>query len=1331
MSEANPEPTTPKTAFRDHGDEIDPRHPLRRPRKALPFAKSSNAKFSTAAPSEDPFLRNQPDPQVGELPFWQVDPHPHQAIAYVGPDRRRQRTPQQSSRAHPSRRRTDALYRHGNALSTPARSSRSASTHRPTTSQPRIAAIPSSKSPTSPTSPPSLHPAAGEESPEPPDRTHQGSLSERSTSVKAPNPAPRAAFASVRQVVASQQGSNAHDHPNRVDLASPRSALGSQSLSASKALFQRIRKRSWILPVAALGLVGLLGLGLAKCSSANGSGADKPTMSTTAETVGSGTTPADQAKIIQRTVVGGRDAIGNGSIMADSITQTPRGAAVFADGRTLISDTTSARIIGRDGRIRAVADPSGLLQEPGAAIAFGADIVIIDHASASLVRVKADGSLARVSTDQQFRAPTGIASLDNQTLVVADPGAGTLFLVNVNSDSQLALATPITVSPAFVRPTAVAHRGNQVLAVVDDADGAIYELFQGTRRKIAQARSVRAGVTEPLSGTPGTLEYTAEPLSDPESSGPTTASTTNPARQTATELASGTTTRAPLTDTVLTLPEPIVALSARPDGALWVLGRSSTLTLIATNQGSSSRPEGQLVSQAVNWPQGLGVDAKGRALIADTGAHKVSTIDEKGVLSYVVGAQHSPAYDANTTTADDLVLQSVSSFATTNTGDLYVGDASANTVWGITAGGASYRVVGNGTRSAGSDGALGPDTPIVAPTSLATAPDASTYIAEPATGRIRKIDEQGIVTTVFDQFGGPIAAPEVKPSVPSLGEATIDPAATALVPTTTAAPLAPEVLQERRRKANLGVGRLGLLGVTKDGTLVAVDTWTSKLGIVRDGVFFPKEALRSQPVGLSISTQGDQQSIAVSERGSVEIFRGDVSGDGPLTRKVVEPTMSTASESGTSFGGIVSTENGAFSVLTGVALNPDADPNLQTVFPGTQTEPPRSNNVKPSGPPVLGALGYFPTGEFVQFSANGALFAQFPPLTVSGSATSQTPDSTNTPTSNTSNTSTNSSTPPSSTASTATTASSQGPASTATTAPPLPVVRWLTNPPRATQAVGAGRAPIQDPGAIASQADGTLVFAENGTGKIRLLRNGNLTILAGSGRRSPAETHTDATTATFDHVGSLAPHANGALDFSTLDGFTGIDTVGLVRRIANQDLARAPMTVGPNDETVLVNKRTGLLQRITRSGGFEDLPGTRLVDATQLIAVGDRYYVLSGPVAARIVTVRRGSAEATIPLPNDTVPLAITADANGLLYVLDTQHRLIRLSQKAQSNAPLPPEQLDDWEVLDTTALQFGDERYVNRPDTSDPQAMAVVGEGAIAISDAGTDTIRVVRFPQ
>ncbi len=252
-----------------------------------------------------------------------------------------------------------------------------------------------------------------------------------------------------------------------------------------------------------------------------------------------------------------------------------------------------------------------------------------------------------------------------------------------------------------------------------------------------------------------------------------------------------------------------------------------------------------------------------------------------------------------------------------------------------------------------------------------------------------------------------------------------------------------------------------------------------------------------------------------------------------------------------------------------------------------------------------------------------------------------------------------------------------------------------------------------------------------------MLRNGNLTVLAGSGRRAPAETRTDATTATFDRLSAIAPHANGGIDFSTSRGLTGIDSVGLVRRNEDPTLAGAALTVTNNDETVIVNNRTGLLQRITKSGTFEDLPGTRIVNASQLTAVGERFYLLSGAPSKRVIAVRRGTSEATVTLPADAIPLAFTADEAGTLYVLDTQHRLLRLRQEikadgvASTDGVAAAEQLDGWKLLDTTKLRFADDRYLGSPDTSDPQAMAIAGPGAVAISDAGTDSIVVVRFPQ
>jgi hypothetical protein len=1293
--------------------QSSPAHPLRRPRKALPLTTSGCQPHAPAQQRRETRRSGTTNQTAQDLPFWLIDPHPPLHVHYSGPDRRRNFAG--SVRVHPSRRRSDP------AIPSAQRSTSGSEIVSNSTIRP----IPTSAKSldslnVTPRHAPSL-PPAGEISPNTANSTQSVGPNLHKAQSETPgkvSPPRRTVFSTSLQDSLREDLQREHQSHNELSGANI-GATGNTSKTANraKAIFRRWRTRRWILPLMALGFLGLLGLGLAKCGADSTKNSPKPDQISTTETPSDGSSPSAPSPVIQRTVVGGRDALGNGSILTDSITQTPRAAAVFADGRKLISDTTSARIIGRDGRIRAVPDPTGLLRKPGAAIPFGVDIVVIDQATSSLVRVKADGSIQRLSSDQQFRAPTGIAALNDSTLIIADPGAGSLFLATVNANTEMATVSPLTVSPALKRPSGVAHRGNQVLAIIDDADGAIYEISQGTARKIAQARSLLSGVTEPV--TSATSATPAEPSAETNSTEPQ-----DPAEPLA-EVVDGVDSvdgvaaidpavsdtqnqrenGASATDLV-SLPEPVVALSARADGALWVLGRSSTLTLIpAKNRGTPI-----VVSQNLNWPQGLGVDSRGRALIADTGAHKVSTIDEKGALSYVLGASHSPAYDANTIAADDLALQSATSFATSSTGDLYVADESANTIWGITAGGASYRLVGNGNRIAASDGGQGSETAVVAPSSVVTALDGSTFFAEPATGRIRKIDTKGVVSTVFDQFGGPIAETETELAPPSDSRVAVDEQigndsnATPTVPSTTVAPPSAEVLQERRRQANLGVGRLGLISVTKSGVLVAADTWTSTLGTVRQGIFVPMYRLESPPVGLSISEQDNASTIAVSERSRIELFSGDITSKKPFTRQVIEPEGSTTTESETSFGGITGTENGSFAVLSPTSLNPNGNlagsSNVETVSPGlpTTAQPGAVMRGKASGPPALGALGVLPTGEFVQFSANGALFAQFP----------ASPDSAQTSQQSSSPTAPDSATPPQKL-----------------------VVRWLTNPPQTVRESGASRTPILDPGALTSQPDGTLVFAENGAGKVRMLRNGQLSVLAGSGRRAPAETRTDATTATFDPITSLARHANGAIDFSTPSGLTGIDTVGLVRRNVDPALASAPITVGPDDDTVIVNTRTGLLQRLTKAGVFEDLPGTRIVNARQLLAVGDRFYVLSGENETRTVTVRRGTSEATIPLPADATPIAITADSNGVLYVLDTQRRLLRLNQPSEPDAAGSPEKLDGWKLIDQTKLQFGDERYVGSPDTSDPQAMAVAGPDAIAITDAGTDTVRVIRFPQ
>jgi hypothetical protein len=842
VSEANPRTTEDSTlTLRGHDEwptaPAAVTHPLRRPRNVAPDT-TVGALRRAALVETNPSGRTTSD-----LSTRLIDPHPPRFAPYTGPDRRRHRAITPTNQA---RRRTDLLY---------AASSSAAPQDRPSTIRPPLvgSAAPTSTDRAStvarPTSPPNLSRAGNQAvssvaTPNPrPSKTQDSSTlvpspqsglpvgkdvlvgpeAERRsgpparkspdstpvdvsapTELTPPIPAPptpsRPVFASQPQASTEADGrANAEASATQAEGHDHHEPVGSRS---KPRLVQKLTKRRWVLFLAGFGVLGLLVLGLTKCSSEQSSKANnpdkpnKPNKTSSSVETTDPNSPNAAPKIIQRTVVGGRDTVGNGSIATDAITQTPRGATVFADGRKLISDASSVRIIGRDGRIRALLDPTGLLQKPGAATPFGNDIVVIDQASAALVRIKADGTVTQLSNDDQFRSPSSVTQFDDKTLVVADPGAGTLFIVAVNGDS--AGVSPFDVNPPLLRPTAVTHRGDQVLAVVDDADGAIYEVTKGTSRKIAQARSQRVGVSDPMTVNTSDVEAISSPSTEVVSDQTTaisTDTTTAAVDEGLSEFRSATTASA-----VLTLPEPVVAITSRRDGSLWVLGRTSTLLLIAAdNRGIPS-----VVSQSLNWPQGLGVDARGQALVADTGAHKVSAIDEKGAITNLAGAIHSPAYEANTTAADDLTLQSAAGFATTGTGDLYVADESANTIWGITAGGASYRLVGNGTRAAGSDGGQGPDTPTAAPTSLATAPDGSTYFAEPSTGRVRKVDTKGIVSTVFDQFGGPITLPEVAPPAPAMTSADesagnpADPAAPAIAPTTTAPP-SPEVLQEHRR----------------------------------------------------------------------------------------------------------------------------------------------------------------------------------------------------------------------------------------------------------------------------------------------------------------------------------------------------------------------------------------------------------------------------------------------------------------------------------------------------------------------------------------------------
>ena len=234
---------------------------------------------------------------------------------------------------------------------------------------------------------------------------------------------------------------------------------------------------------------------------------------------------------------------------------------------------------------------------------------------------------------------------------------------------------------------------------------------------------------------------------------------------------------------------------------------------------------------------------------------------------------------------------------------------------------------------------------------------------------------------MFDQFGGPITLPEIAPPE-NTTEPVTDPLAQPTTPTTTIPP-SPEVLAERRRLANIDVGRLGLVAVSQSGTVFAADIWMGKLGVVQDGIFVPKERVPSQPIGLAVSGSTDQNGVmAVTTRNQLHAFSGDLLGSKARTSTVTssvgssgDTSIDSSSDSSSdirnsraSFGGIVVTGDGTFAVLAQKSFTPTE--GFFGVSPGVQrtskTLAP-TTDVSLSGPESLGPLGALPTGEFVQF----------------------------------------------------------------------------------------------------------------------------------------------------------------------------------------------------------------------------------------------------------------------------------------------------------------------------------------------------------------------------
>ena len=171
------------------------------------------------------------------------------------------------------------------------------------------------------------------------------------------------------------------------------------------------------------------------------------------------------------------------------------------------------------------------------------------------------------------------------------------------------------------------------------------------------------------------------------------------------------------------------------------------LTVVAGNGFAGySGDGGQATSASLFSPLDITVDSAGNLFIADRDNHLVRKVGTDGIITTVAGVG-LPDFFGDDGPAIFAALDGPTSVAVDAAGNIFIADRNNNLVRKVSTDGIITTVVGNGDFSFAGDGGLATDAALD-PQGVAVDASGNLYVADNVNARIRMINTSGIISTV-------------------------------------------------------------------------------------------------------------------------------------------------------------------------------------------------------------------------------------------------------------------------------------------------------------------------------------------------------------------------------------------------------------------------------------------------------------------------------------------------------------------------------------------------------------------------------------------------------
>jgi sugar lactone lactonase YvrE len=191
----------------------------------------------------------------------------------------------------------------------------------------------------------------------------------------------------------------------------------------------------------------------------------------------------------------------------------------------------------------------------------------------------------------------------------------------------------------------------------------------------------------------------------------------------------------------------VTAAGAGPFRYQWQLNGTNLPPIITTVAGGESVGNGGPATNAEICPFGAAVDAYGNLYIADTFNSLIREVGTNGIITTFAG-NGSAGYSGDGGAATNARLNVPEAVALDAAGNLYIADIDNQRIREVDTNGIITTVAGNGIWGYSGDGRAATNATVGLPQSVAVDGVGNLYMAETILNSIRKVDTNGIITTV-------------------------------------------------------------------------------------------------------------------------------------------------------------------------------------------------------------------------------------------------------------------------------------------------------------------------------------------------------------------------------------------------------------------------------------------------------------------------------------------------------------------------------------------------------------------------------------------------------